>query len=54
MDNSMSLQDPLIEQRPDRKPRRVIALLNASSGTTAGKKRDDLNGQLQAAFEQDG
>ncbi len=50
----MNLQGSLTERRADQRPHRVITLLNESAGTAAGKKRDDLRGQLQAAFEQHG
>jgi len=50
----MSLQQPSLAQPAAQKPHRVIALLNESSGTTAGKKRNDLLEQLQSAFERDG
>ena len=50
----MSLQQPSVERPVAQKPHRVIVLLNESSGTTAGKKRDDLLEQLQSTFERHG
>ena len=46
----MSLHESLVERPAANRPRRVIALLNESAGTTAGKKRDDLQAQLEEAF----
>lgn len=50
----MNLQESLDKRPAVQRPHRVIALLNESSGTTAGKKRDELHGELQAAFERHG
>ena len=47
----MNSPEPLQTFGPPRKPRRVNVLLNAFSGTTAGKSRDELRNSLQAAFE---
>jgi diacylglycerol kinase family enzyme len=41
---------PPTSARPPLKPERVSVLLNSSAGTAAGKKRDDLRAELEAAF----
>ena len=46
----MSSSEPLQALGAPRKPRRVNVLLNANSGTTAGKSRDGLRNSLQTAF----
>ena len=46
----MSSPQPLKTLATPRRPRRVNVLLNAFSGTTAGKNRDELQNSLQVAF----